>query len=784
MELTIEQALQEGITAHKQGKLQDAERFYRAILQAQPNHPDANHNLGALALAVGKPLDSIPFLKLALEADSTVEQFWLSYIDAIIKLERFDEAKRALVEGERSGVASEKLKLFHQQIQASPSNDKKNKKQNLKVSEKRKRSAAKKKSKKEKAQTTLSGAVPSQDEINRLLKHYQSGEFPKAEELAISLTQMFPTNQFGWKALGAVLKKMGRLQESLEPLQKSAKLSPQDDDTLNNLAVTLQKLGRLDEAEGNFRKALAIKPNNANAHTNLGNTLRGLGRLADAEACFKQAIAIQPGLAEAHNNLGVTLQELGRLEEAEASCRQAISLKPDYAAAHNTLGVTLKKLGRVGDAEGSYRQATVLNPGYAAAHTNLGTTLQELGRLDEAEASYRQAIVLKPDNSAAYCNLGTTLQELGRLDEAEASYRQAIVLKPDNGDAYSNLGSTLKELGRLDEAEASYRHAIAVEPDKLSHAYDQLGVILQSKGQFEEAEVCYKKCISLEPDRSPTTASKGTRLLQQGLFELALAAFDDYGDANSKGQALEALYALGRIDDIYERIESRGDLYEGNLRVAAIAAFLAERENKNTAHQFCNNPLDFIYVTNIASRIKEPEAYFASVINELRDVKSEWEPRTTQNGFQASVDVFKNPLKQMGILKSIIVNEIDAYYSRFENEFCSFIKKFPSERNIEGWHVILKQQGHQTRHIHVDGWLSGVIYLSVVPSLGRDEGAIEFSLDGPNYLDAGSSKKIHQPRLGDLIFFPSSLHHRTLPFSTDIDRVCVAFDLMPCLAKH
>ena len=54
MELTIEKALQQGVAAHKQGKLQDAERLYRAILKSQPAHPDANHNLGVLAVSVNK----------------------------------------------------------------------------------------------------------------------------------------------------------------------------------------------------------------------------------------------------------------------------------------------------------------------------------------------------------------------------------------------------------------------------------------------------------------------------------------------------------------------------------------------------------------------------------------------------------------------------------------------------------------------------------------------------------------------------------------------------------
>ena len=75
MELTIDQALQQGVAAHKEGKLQDAERLYRAILQAQPFHPDANHNLGVLAVAVGKLLEALQFLKQALDANPNVEQF-------------------------------------------------------------------------------------------------------------------------------------------------------------------------------------------------------------------------------------------------------------------------------------------------------------------------------------------------------------------------------------------------------------------------------------------------------------------------------------------------------------------------------------------------------------------------------------------------------------------------------------------------------------------------------------------------------------------------------------
>ena len=107
MELTIEQALQQGVAAHKEGKLQDAERLYRAILQSQPTHSDANHNLGVLAVAVNKADAALPLFKAALEANPKIEQFWLSYIDALIKEQQFDHSKQVLEQAKKQGVAGE-----------------------------------------------------------------------------------------------------------------------------------------------------------------------------------------------------------------------------------------------------------------------------------------------------------------------------------------------------------------------------------------------------------------------------------------------------------------------------------------------------------------------------------------------------------------------------------------------------------------------------------------------------------------------------------------------------
>tara|TARA_B110000037_G_C16797359_1_gene374010 strand:+ start:353 stop:538 length:186 start_codon:yes stop_codon:yes gene_type:complete len=61
MEMTLLEALRKGVDAQQAGQIQDAERLYTAILKAQPKHPDANHNMGVLAVGVGKVEQALPF---------------------------------------------------------------------------------------------------------------------------------------------------------------------------------------------------------------------------------------------------------------------------------------------------------------------------------------------------------------------------------------------------------------------------------------------------------------------------------------------------------------------------------------------------------------------------------------------------------------------------------------------------------------------------------------------------------------------------------------------------
>ena len=366
MELTIQQALQQGVAAHKKDQVEEAERLYKAILNSQPAQPDANHNLGVLLVSINKTDAALPLFKVAVETNSKVDQFWLSYIDALIKAKQVENAKQVLEQAKNQGVAEYKLDILKTQLNSLNTTG------------------------------NVYSANPPQILLSRLLEHYQSGRLGDAEILALSITRDFPNDNFSWMILAAVFKAIGRNIEALNANQTAVELSPQDAEAHSNLGVTLQELGRLNEAEVSLRQAIVLRPNYPEAHNNLGNALKEQGRLDEAEASYRQAIVLKPGYANAHSNLGATLQDLSKLDEAEASYIQAIALRPNYAEAYSNLGVTLQELGRLEEAEESLKHAITLKPDFALAHYGLTKVLYNMSYKDSALESIKKANVIDP----------------------------------------------------------------------------------------------------------------------------------------------------------------------------------------------------------------------------------------------------------------------------------------------------------------------------------------------------------------------------------------------------
>ena len=277
---SINQVLQQAISNHQEGNLHEAERLYRTVLTVEPQHPDANHNLGVLAVQNNQPDSGLPFFKVSLDANPGIVQYWQSYIDTLIHVGQFALARQVLADGRQQGLTGEAVDAFEARL-----------------------------------------AGPSHDESNELVARFCEGRYSEAELFARRLTEQYSEHGLGWKVLGATLMSQGRKSESLEPTKKAAELLPMDAEAHNNLSNTLRIMGRFIEAEASCHRALEINPDYAEAHFNLGNVLNAMHRFLEAAASYTKALEIKPDFSGAENNLSIVRMELVRAAEAKANLR-------------------------------------------------------------------------------------------------------------------------------------------------------------------------------------------------------------------------------------------------------------------------------------------------------------------------------------------------------------------------------------------------------------------------------------------------------------------------------
>ena len=448
--------------------------------------------------------------------------------------------------------------------------------------------------------------------------------------------------------------------------------------------------------------------------------------------------------------LGVIARQDGKNDVARTLITKALNIQPDYAEAHNNLGTVLRDLGQPDRAVLSHETAIGLKPGYAEAHSNLSNALLDLGKIEAAVAGYRKALSINPHLFETYSNLGNALKEMGELKEAIDNYRTAIDLKPDFVIAHFNLSNALRDLGNIEDSLASYRTTLRIDPHFVS-AHFNLGDMLRNQGQFNEALEVFKLA--------------DTPLCRAGV--------------------MECLFALGEHDK-YDKFQNASlEKDKKNISAASISAFASQQLNRINPHPFCKEPMDFIQVYEGMVGLQNKETILCKLITELKSGLSIWEPtgKSTRNGYQSppAVNLFANPTDSLAVAHQIVQGAVQKYRNEFLSKNCLFIKDFPKTMNLRAWFVQLLKAGHQTDHIHPDGWLSGVFYLKVPQFSDPEEGCIEVGLWKPNFPMVKNTypKKLYRPKTGDVILFPSSLFHRTIPFHSDDERLCIAFDLLP-----
>lgn len=274
---------------HKAGRLAEAERIYRQVCAADPNHAGSFHRLGVVAHQLGRP-DAAELLKRAVALQPDLAEAHNDLGNVLGAQGKFVQAAACF---ERAAALKPDFADAH---------------------------------------------------YNRGLALGNLGRFADAAGSFQRALALNPQSALAHVHLGNALRAQGRRADAVVHFLRAAELMPESAGAHNNLANALMELGQTDEALAHFDRAVALAPDFAPAYYNRGIALRGRSRFTEAAASFERAAAIKPDFLSAKLAACVARLPILYENEPEIAARRA-----DYAACLRALHDEVERMATPGD---------------------------------------------------------------------------------------------------------------------------------------------------------------------------------------------------------------------------------------------------------------------------------------------------------------------------------------------------------------------------------------------------------------------------------------------------
>ena len=298
-----------------------------------------------------------------------------------------------------------------------------------------------------------------------------------------SFIQQYPEKNEGYNELAGIYSDQGNLDKELEIRQKAQSTTPDDPNTLLNLATVHRRLGNFDEAVQLYNQALSLSQlpqDQLASHRGLGGYYWFRGQHQQAIESFEKAQSVieqnfPPTSAIVNMVQNVSeYYEAGYQDKARDIAEEAWS-SPLSQTYPNMSVYSSSALSHVYASEGRFEEALaaldqsrefIESSNFTIHLVDLlparASVYKKSGQFEEARATYEELLDIAPSSISGWYNYGFVLHELGEYKEAKESFETALTISPFNPMALLGLGKTELALGNAEEARPHLERALSV----------------------------------------------------------------------------------------------------------------------------------------------------------------------------------------------------------------------------------------------------------------------------------------------------------------------------------
>jgi len=430
----------------KRGGLKEAERYFAARLESDPNDLETNLTFGRILVQKGEYLHAEEIFGRAIELAPQNPHSWSNLGHVQLRLENYIGAEEAFTKALE--LNSKDASIWCDLGFA------RGRQQNHKGAEEAFVHAVELNAKDIRAWSNLA------------ISHIDQDNYVGAEEAYKRILELNPKDNSVWLKFGSVRFLQKDYVGAEEAYERAVEFNPKNAEAWCELGHTRFHNGKYPEAEEACMYALKLDTKNRLAWHYLGNARAQQEKYSAAEEAFKRAIEINPENSEAWINLGRTRFKQRNYNGAEEACKRGLEIDPEDLRGWMDLGHLRFNQGDFAGAEDALKRALKLDPKNIDAWSNLATTYLLQKNYAEAEEVYQHLLQLNPNDAGSWANLAHARLHRGNYSGVEEACRQALDLDPKNASAWGLLGEALGEKGDHTGGEEAFRRATQLDPKK------------------------------------------------------------------------------------------------------------------------------------------------------------------------------------------------------------------------------------------------------------------------------------------------------------------------------
>ncbi|MFQ5910121.1 MAG: tetratricopeptide repeat protein [Thermoplasmata archaeon] len=246
---------------------------------------------------------------------------------------------------------------------------------------------------------------------------------------------------------------------------------------------------------------------------------------------YDSLVELDPEDEDAWFNRGEVLQALGRAREAIESYERVISINDKNVGAWMEKASVLLEIGKPLDAVECYKNVLEKDSENTYHLAERAKMLAEAGNLDAAILCYDIILEKDPENLEANLGMVFSLLQLGDLDRAERCLDAAARLTSVNEKIWWARGHLMDRRGRWGAAIQFYDRAISLRWD-YPDPWIGKGEIFIRQGKYEEAKRCFEKVLEMDAGNADAWIGKAKALDSMGLGNRAFEWLNDFLELN------------------------------------------------------------------------------------------------------------------------------------------------------------------------------------------------------------------------------------------------------------